>query len=190
MPLRKDPSLAGQFLIAMPAIGDPRFSQSVIYLCAHDDEHAMGLVVNKPHTDLKLGEVLEPFGIDVRRAVAPKPVFDGGPVTPDRGFVLHSPDYQSPEGSKDVGAGLRLTTTRDVLSALGEGKTPQRFFFALGYAGWGGGQLEQELARNAWLVAPGNAEIVFSTKPKARWAAALALLGLDPSQLDSAGGRA
>jgi putative transcriptional regulator len=182
--------LNGKFLIAMPAIGDPRFHQSVIFICAHDSEHAMGLIVNKPHPDLTMGDLLEPFGVAVKRAVAPKPVFDGGPVTPDRGFVLHSPDYESPEGSREVGPGMRLTTTRDVLSALGQGKTPTRALFALGYAGWSAGQLEFELTRNAWLVAPGDSNIVFHCKPKERWAAALNLLGIDPGQLDAAGGSA
>ncbi|MGE0046473.1 MAG: YqgE/AlgH family protein, partial [Hyphomonadaceae bacterium] len=145
-------SLAGKLLIAMPGIGDPRFEQAVIMMCVHDEEQAMGLVVNKPREELQLGDVLDHLGIEAGGALAPRFVLDGGPVRPDRGYVLHSEDYTADAATQDVAPGIKLTATREVLEAMASEKAPNRFVLALGCSGWGAGQLENEMRQNAWLV--------------------------------------
>src|SRR5262249_32643327 len=144
--------LAGKLLVAMPRIGDPRFDRTVIMMCSHTEEHAMGLVINKPKEELTLGDVLDHLGISAAPEVAPIQVLDGGPVRPDRGFVLHSADFVASDSTTDVCPGIRLTATRDILEAVAGEKAPQRFVLALGCSGWGAGQLEDELKQNAWLV--------------------------------------
>ena len=182
-------SLTGKLLVAMPRIGDPRFDRSVIMMCAHTEEHAMGLVINKPKDELTLGDVLDHLGINAAPAMAPLTVLDGGPVRPDRGFVLHSEDYAG-EGAQDVAPGIRMTATRDILEAVAGEHAPERFVLALGCSGWGAGQLENELKQNAWLVVDASDAIVFGAAHEDKWASAIKTLGFDPSQLAGDAGRA
>ncbi|MES1156841.1 MAG: YqgE/AlgH family protein [Alphaproteobacteria bacterium] len=183
-------TLAGKLLVAMPGIGDPRFEKSVIMMCAHNAEHAMGLVINKPKDELTLGDVLDHLGIAADPDVAPRIVLDGGPVRPDRGFVLHSEDFEAGEATQSVAPGIRLTATRDILEAVAGEAAPQRFVLALGCSGWGAGQLENELKNNAWLVVDASDAIVFGAPHEDKWTAAIRTLGFDPSQLTGEMGRA
>lgn len=185
-----DDSLTGKFLVAMPGMGDPRFERSVIMLCAHNAEHAMGLIVNKPKDELTLGDVLDHLGIEPTDNVAPRTVMDGGPVRPDRGYVLHSDDFVAVEGTQDVAPGIRLTATRDILEAVAGRDAPERFILALGCAGWAPGQLEDELRQNAWLVVDADEAIVFSELHENKWDMAIRRLGFEPSQLAGEAGRA
>jgi putative transcriptional regulator len=178
-----DATLTGKLLVAMPGMGDPRFEHSVIMMCAHTREHAMGLIVNKPQDSLTLGDVLDHLGIEAGERLAPRQVLNGGPVRPDRGYVLHSEDFRAEEGTQEVAPGIRLTATRDVLEALASTAPPERFVLALGCAGWGAGQLEDELRQNAWLVVDAEDSIIFGEAHPDKWTAAIAQLGLDPSQL-------
>jgi putative transcriptional regulator len=183
--------LAGKILIAMPGMGDPRFSRAVVLICAHSDDGAMGLIVNKPTPDLKFAILLEQLkiaqigpGRDIR-------VHFGGPVERGRGFVLHSPDYHADGGGTiEVGDDYGMTATQDVLAALASGQGPQEAFLALGYAGWGPGQLESEIARNDWLTGEPGKELVFGTEDAGKWALALRRIGIDPVSLSAAAGRA
>jgi putative transcriptional regulator len=183
-------TLAGKLLVAMPGIGDPRFSRSVIMMCSHDAEHAMGVVVNKPKQELTLSDVLGHLGLQAEGDVAQRAVLDGGPVRRERGFVLHSPDFAAKEGTQEVTPEIRLTATRDVLEAVAGDHAPQRFLLALGCSGWGAGQLESELRRNAWLVVDADDAIVFDDAHDKKWERAIKSLGFDPSQLSSAQGNA
>src|SRR5688572_28446881 len=135
-------TLAGKLLVAMPGIGDPRFERSVIMMCEHDAEHAVGVVINKPRQELKLGDVLDHLGLEAGGDIAGRIVLDGGPVRPDRGFVLHSEDFAAGEGTTEVGPGVRSLATRDVLVAVAGEEAPANFVLALGRAGWGAGQIE------------------------------------------------
>ena len=182
-------SLQGKLLVAMPGMGDPRFEHSVIMMCAHDAEHAMGLIVNKPQDALTLGEVLEHLGIEVGQDIAPRAVMNGGPVRPDRGYVLHSEDFSADDdATQSVTPGIRMTATRDVLEALGGEAPPEHFVLALGCAGWGAGQLEDELRSNAWLIVDAEDAIIFDENHDDKWLRAIAKLGLTPSQLSGAAG--
>lgn len=183
-------SLAGKFLIAMPGISDPRFERAVILVCSHSPQQAMGLVVNKPREELHLSDVLEHLGIPLSPPFGMHAVLDGGPVKPDRGYVLHSEDFEIESSTLPVAPGVRLTMTREVLEALGSQTPPAEFVLALGYAGWDGGQLEQELLANVWLVADAEKDLVFHQALEDRWAHAIRRLGLDPSQLSGEVGRA
>lgn len=180
--------LSNQFLMAMPGMVSGDLAGTVIYLCEHSAKGALGLVINRP-TDLSLAGLLEK--IDLQLEITPDhnaTVFFGGPVHTDRGFVLHSraQDYSS---SIDLGS-LALTTSRDVLEAVAQGRGPERVFVTLGYAGWGAGQLENELAQNAWLNVAAQPNIIFDTAPQDRYAAALKLLGIDPVMLTGDAGHA
>lgn len=183
-------TLAGKFLVAMPGMGDPRFSHSVIVMCSHDARHAMGLVVNKPKEDVGLSDVLEHLGITVDDDLAEREVLDGGPVRPDRGYVLHSEDFAAGDATHTIAPGVRLTATRDILEAVASEHPPARFVLALGHAGWGAGQLEDELRDNAWLIVDADDEIIFGDAHDDKWTRAIKSLGLDPAQLASATGRA
>jgi putative transcriptional regulator len=189
-----DSNLAGKLLIAMPNIGDPRFERAVILMCLHDDTQAMGLILNKPKSELTLGDVFDHLNIRLDGAEAaalkPRPVLDGGPVKPDRGYVLHSPDFAAGATTQTIGPGLRLTATRDVLEAMASASPPSKFVLALGYSGWGPGQLEQELAANAWLVTDAEPAIVFDQTHADKWTRAVRALGLDAIKLPGAAGRA
>ncbi|MEQ8497445.1 MAG: YqgE/AlgH family protein [Gammaproteobacteria bacterium] len=170
--------LTNHFLIAMPTLADPNFSRTVTYICAHNEEGAMGIVVNRP-LDIELGEVLEQMELSTADpAVRTRPVYQGGPVHTDRGFVLHRParDWNS---TITVTADLGVSTSRDILEAISTGTGPSDSLVALGYAGWGAGQLEQEMADNAWLSGPANLAIMFETPAELRWERAAALIGVD-----------
>ena len=188
--------LPGQMLIAMPGIGDPRFERALILICAHDHEHAMGIAVNRPVEGLTVPELLERLEIETRPGLDTDPpqiegaVLIGGPVEVERGFVLHTDDYHAAH-SLDVGRGLALTTTREVLVAMGaHDGHPRRAILALGYAGWGAGQLERELRDNVWLTCDADEALVFDDDHATKWTRALAKLRIDPKFLSSEGGRA
>ncbi|MBL8548002.1 MAG: YqgE/AlgH family protein [Hyphomonadaceae bacterium] len=183
-------TLTGKLLVAMPGMSDPRFDKSVIMMCAHDAEHAMGVVVNRPKDDLMLSEVLGHLGLRPDERVSDRIVLDGGPVRPDRGYVLHTEDFAAGDATQSVAPGLRLTATRDVLEAVAGDQAPASFVLALGCAGWSAGQLEDELRHNAWLVVDYNEAIVFDETHDDKWERAIKSLGFDPSQLSEAAGNA
>lgn len=178
--------LDGQLLIAMPNMLDPRFKRSVVLICAHDEEHAMGIVVNKPLGDVEIGDLFEQLEIDPREGVGGEPVFFGGPVQTERGLVLHTLDYQM-ETTLAVTASIGVTATRDILVDIGGRKPnrpgPERFLLAIGHAGWGGGQLEHEIAMNAWAHCPAEEPIVFDGAKDATWRKALSRLGVTSSAM-------
>lgn len=184
--------LSGQVLIALPAIGDPRFERAVVLVCAHDAEHAMGLVLNRKINGLALGAVLEKLSIACPEARREEAVLLGGPVQPERGFVLHTPDYRSGDGATmEAGPGFACTPTREALEAISRNDgSPRRARLALGYAGWGAGQLEGEIRRNIWLTCPADEALVFGVREEDLWAAALGRLGVDPSFLTAEAGEA
>ncbi|MDX9687944.1 YqgE/AlgH family protein [Halopseudomonas formosensis] len=181
--------LKHHFLIAMPHMEDPRFAQTLIYLCEHNADGAMGLIINRP-SGLNLGDVLEQTspGLDIPAGIGARVVFNGGPVQSERGFVLHrGPGHW--EGSLDLGP-LQLTTSRDILVDMTRGRGPRESFVALGYAGWDAGQLERELMDNAWLSCPADYQILFELEPEQRLNAAARSLGIDLSLLTSQAGHA
>ncbi|MBI3440032.1 MAG: YqgE/AlgH family protein [Proteobacteria bacterium] len=183
-------TVAGKLLVAMPGIGDPRFSRSVIMMCSHDAEHAMGVVINKPKREVKLSEVLGHLGLEAGDNLSARVVMDGGPVRPDRGYVLHSADFAAHESTQDVAPGIRLTATREVLEAVAKTDAPKEFVLALGCSGWGAGQLENELKENAWLVVDADNAIVFDADHARKWERAIKSLGFELSQLSSTQGSA
>lgn len=182
--------LSGQLLIAMPGMGDPRFEKSVVFLCAHSAEGAMGLIVNKPTPDLALDDLLDQLDIDKGEGSKGLTVFFGGPVETGRGFVLHSRDYHGSPSTLQVDEAFSMTATRDILEDIARGLGPAQSLAALGYAGWAPGQLEGELQQNAWLTVDADEAIVFSADIGGKWSAALAKLGIDPLLLSAEGGRA
>jgi putative transcriptional regulator len=180
----------GQFLIAMPGISDPRFERALILVCAHDNQHAMGLAVNQPLDGVTVPDLLERLEIKSTITLPPDLVLIGGPVDGERGFVLHTDDYRV-EHSLEVGPGIALTATREVLEAMaGSGHAPRRALLALGYAGWGAGQLEDEIKENVWLTCEADEALIFDDDYEQKWTRALAKLGVDPERLGSAAGRA
>ncbi|WP_295882613.1 YqgE/AlgH family protein [uncultured Thiohalocapsa sp.] len=182
-------SLTNHFLIAMPGLKDPNFSRTVTYVCEHSEQGAMGIVINRP-MDIKLGEVLDQLDIEPAvLGVADTQVFLGGPVQTDRGFVIHSGPEEF-DSTLRVTPDIHVTTSKDVLEAIAGGEGPARRLVALGYAGWGGGQLEEELSANAWLSGPADADIIFSRPPGERWLAAAQLLGIDLNLLSGEAGHA
>jgi putative transcriptional regulator len=182
--------LTGQMLIAMPGIGDPRFERSLILVCAHDGAHAMGIAVNRPVEGLTLPDLLERLEIKVTGELDDDLVLIGGPVEVERGFVLHTADYHA-EHSLDVDGGLALTTTREVLEAMGSpDQSPRKAVLALGYSGWGAGQLEREIRENVWLTVDADEALVFDDDYDTKWTRALGKLGIDPQFLSAEAGRA
>lgn len=186
--MTQDQTLSHHFLIAMPALEDPNFSRTVTYICEHNEEGALGIVINRP-SELVLGDLLGHLEIECDSDCARAPVHVGGPVQRERGFVLH-PSAGDWEASIEIGGSISVTTSRDILEALASGGGPERFLVALGYAGWGPGQLEQEMAENAWLSGPAEASVIFDTQDDQRWRAAAALLGVDLSLLSADSGHA
>ena len=184
-------SLTGQLLVAMPQMQDPRFARSVVYLCAHgEDAGAMGIVVNKTIDALTVDELYAHLKIEPAvRANRPQPVHFGGPVDPGRGFVLHSADYRE-EGTLEVGREFAMTTTLDILRAMGKGEGPRQCLLALGYAGWGPGQLDAEIQANGWLSVAADADLVFDPDDDSKWTRALAKLGVSPEMLSGEAGHA
>ncbi|MFT5743880.1 MAG: putative transcriptional regulator [Paracoccaceae bacterium] len=183
-------TLVGQLLIAMPGMGDPRFAHSVIYVCAHGDDGAMGLIVNKPAPDLRFGDLLKQLSIPTGEGGDGIRVHFGGPVENGRGFVLHSSEYQSGAGTLAVDDDISMIATQDILEDIAAGKGPARSMLALGYSGWGPGQLEDEIAQNGWLTAHAPADILFGRANEHKWRAALKVLGIDPLLLSAKAGRA
>jgi putative transcriptional regulator len=187
---KRDPGyLDGQLLIAMPAMTDPRFSRSVIYLCAHSADGAVGLVINKPIESLSFIELLDQLDIETPPDSSSHPIHFGGPVESRRGFVLHSAEFVD-EGTLVVDQNIALTATLDILRAIADGSGPQQILLALGYSGWGPGQLEMEFQDNAWLVAPADSQIIFDDRFDSKWKRALATLGIDQSALSGSAGSA
>ena len=182
--------LCGKLLVAMPGMGDRRFDRSVILICAHSPDGAMGLIVNKPVNELNFSMLLAQLNI----APGPGPrdiqVHFGGPVERGRGFVLHSPDYAGGPATIAVPGGYAMTATLDVLEAMAHGTGPRRALLALGYAGWGPGQLEAEIGRNDWLTAEPADDLVFAAEDGGKWLAALRWMGIDPLSLSPTAGRA
>jgi len=182
-------SLAGQFLIAMPGMDDPSFAHGVTLLCQHNEEGAIGLLVNRP-ADFRLGDVLEQMQIpcdldDINRM----PILHGGPVQTERGFVLHDGERQW-DASYRIDPHWSVTTSRDILAATAAGEGPENIVIALGYAGWEAGQLDREMKANAWLTTDADSRIVFDTPVEERWKAAAGLVGFDVGQLAGYAGHA
>jgi putative transcriptional regulator len=182
-------SLQDHFLIAMPAMADPNFTETVTYICKHDAEGAFGIVINRPG-DLSLGEMLGQLAIELEdRSVAEIPVLHGGPVEPERGFVLHRSNRKF-ESTLETGNDIKITSSPDILTAIGSGEDIGPVVVALGYAGWGRGQLEAELGSNTWLTVPANPAIIFETPFEQRWTAALGLPGVDIRRITRYAGHA
>lgn len=182
-------NLTDNFLIAMPSLEDPYFSNALVYVCEHNENGALGIIVNRP-IDMNLAGLFEKIDIKLEQAaLADLPVYFGGPVQLDRGFVLHRPlgHWQS---TLAVNAEIGLTSSRDILAAVGGSGDPQAFLVSLGYAGWDAGQLEDELAQNSWLTVPAKASILFDLPPEERLPAALQKLGVSFSQLSDIAGHA
>ena len=183
------PYLTNQFLIAMPGLEDPNFFHSVTYICEHNEEGALGLVINRP-LQMQLGEILQHIKLEhVEPEARQLPVHLGGPVQQDRGFVLHEPlgDW---DATLRVTDRIGITSSIDILEAIARNCGPQRSLIALGYAGWGAGQLEREMAENAWLSGPADPDILFNTPDAERWKAAAASLGIDLDLLSGEAGHA
>lgn len=183
--------LTGKLLIAMPGMGDLQFEHSVVFLCSYSAKGAMGLIINKPAEDVVLADLLDQLEI------TPNPpergqmmVHFGGPVEGARGFVLHTADYDANLHSMEVSDAFRMTATLDILEDIAKGQGPERALMMLGYAGWGPGQLENEIAMNGWLTAEADPELVFDVPNNGKWAAALKTLGVDPLTLSASAGHA
>lgn len=181
--------LTGQLLIAMPHMKDPRFERSVIYVCVHNAEGAMGLVVNRLADELTFPDLMEQLGIETGQDRSDLPIHIGGPVESGRGFVLHTSDYK--QGSTiRVDDGVNLTATVDILKDIAEGRGPRQALLALGYAGWGAGQLDGEIQQNTWLNVPADETLIFDTDLAHKWERSIAKLGVDVSLLSGDAGHA
>lgn len=189
MPDTSPLSLRNHLLIAMPMLEDPNFFHTVTYICEHNDEGAMGIVINRP-TDISLGDLLKQLDIVPDEGLdTTVPVFEGGPVQHEHGFLLHTP-VGNWNASLPITEQIALTTSKDILESLAVGAGPERYLLALGYAGWGPGQLEEEISANTWLSGPATLELLFDTPPEKRWHQAAALLGVDLGLLSSETGHA
>jgi putative transcriptional regulator len=190
-------NLSGQLLVAMPSMSDRRFRRSVIYMCSHSDEGAMGLIVNQRSPDVSLADLLSQLGVtddDVERpapyALLEQAVLNGGPVSTERGFVLHTSDYFADEATLAIGDGVCLTATIEILKAMAAGQGPRRSVLALGYSGWAPGQLEAEIGANGWLHCPADRDLIFDTDLELKYVRALSKIGIDLSHLISDAGHA
>jgi putative transcriptional regulator len=193
----KEPGyLDGQILVAMPTIRDDRFSRTVIYLCAHSSEGAMGIVINKPAPHIKIGDLLvqldvlpqQPIELPMRAEAVR--VLKGGPVETQRGFVLHSADFFIKDSTLSIDDRICLTATLDILKAIARGQGPESAILALGYAGWAPGQLESEIHANGWLNCAADPDLIFGSDPEAKYEHALRKIGIDPAKLSSEAGHA
>jgi putative transcriptional regulator len=189
--------LDGQLLVAMPVMSDPRFARSVIYLCAHSEDGAMGLVINQRASHISFPDLLERLGIvpaapegQLANGIRDMSIHVGGPVETGRGFVLHSSDYFANDSTLPIEDGVCLTATIDILKAIAAGRGPDRAILALGYAGWSPGQLESEIHANGWLNCPADLDLIFDPDIDAKYRRALAKIGIDPSHLVSDAGHA
>ena len=182
-------SLTGHLLLAMPGMADPNFQHAVTYICEHSPSGALGIIINKP-MDMDLGEVFEQLSLAAETpALCAQPVLRGGPVQTERGFVLHEMPRKW-DATTSVGHSIYVTTSQDILTDIAAGKGPARMVLALGYAGWGAGQLEEEILHNAWLTVPATADIVFETPYEQRWKAAVHSLGINLASLSLDAGHA
>lgn len=183
-------NLTGKLLIAMPGMGDPRFEHSVVFICEHNEQGAMGLIVNKPAPEISMAELFEQLSIETGATEPDMPVHFGGPVEGGRGFVLHSPDYSSKLQSLAIGDAFCMTATLDILEDIAAGAGPKDALMMLGYSGWGPDQLEAEISMNGWLTAEAGPDLVYGLPDEAKWEAALKTLGIDPLTLSASAGRA
>jgi putative transcriptional regulator len=191
--LTADPNenfLEGKLLIAMPGMPDPRFEKSVIFMCAHSAKGAMGLIINKPIDGLSFRELMGKFNIDVTMQDRNPPILFGGPVNMERGFVLHSSDYTNQDATLTVTSELCLTATTDILEAISKGQGPSKSVLALGYAGWGTGQIESEILANGWIHCDADSGLIFDVGYEAKWETAIGKLGAAVSGLSAEAGRA
>lgn len=182
--------LTGKLLIASPLIGDPRFDRAVVYMCAHGPDHAMGIILNKPMGALRLPALFEQLEVKSEIEVPDAAVLDGGPVDRDRGFVLHTSDIELGPATMEIAPDIGLTATREILEAIASHAAPRRSLLALGYAGWGEGQLEDEIGANAWLVADPDEALLFDADYERKWERALKTLGVTPEFLTASSGHA
>ena len=180
--------LSGQFLLSMPGMGDERFERAVIAICSHDEDAALGIVVNHVRGDVDAHGLMEQLDVDAGNMAA-APVYAGGPVEPARGFVLHSNEYEG-QGTLSVAGRWSLTATLDILRDIAAGKGPRRWLLALGYTGWGEGQLEEEMTRHGWMAVPGSTELLWGTRVSDRWRTGYAEAGIDVGMLSASAGRA
>lgn len=191
--LSSDPDesfLEGKLLIAMPGMPDPRFEKSVIFMCAHSAKGAMGLIVNKPIDGLTFPDLMDKFNIRVTADLGLAPVLFGGPVQLGRGFVLHSSDYASSDATLPITSEISLTATTDILVAISEGRGPSKSMLALGYAGWGDGQIEDEILSNGWIHCDADPSLIFGSHHDTKWETAIKKLGAAVSGLSAEAGRA
>jgi putative transcriptional regulator len=193
----ESPYLDGQVLVAMPGMMEETFARSVIYVCAHSAEGAMGIILNRPAANVNMPDLLvqleivpEPERIRLPQRVGQMQVLMGGPVETSRGFVLHSPDFHIPQSTLPIDDSVCLTATIDILRAIAAGIGPKNAVLALGYAGWGAGQLELELQANGWLNCPADAELIFNTAADVRYEMALRRIGIEPAMLSMEAGHA
>lgn len=189
-PRGTDGFLLGKLLVALPGMPDPRFEKSVIFMCAHSEKGAMGLIVNKPFEGLSFREMVAKLDVTVTANAPDPPVLFGGPVGTGQGFVLHTSEYAGNDATMQVTSGISLTATVDILRAIAEGRGPEKSLFALGYAGWGPGQIENEIAANGWIHCDADNAIVFKRDVVSKWEQALAKLGANISGLSSDVGHA
>lgn len=183
-------SLKGKLLLSMPTLNDPRFYHAVIFICAHDETGAMGIIINHPLPGMKMGDLFNELKFDVSdQRIGDTIVLSGGPVETSRGFLLHTSDFTLP-GTIPVDDKFAISSTTDALQAVAEGKGPKEMLFAIGYAGWGAGQLDDELHENSWMVLDANYELVFNTEIADKWDRAMARNGIDPSRLSTDAGNA
>ncbi len=194
---RHDTFLKGQLLVAMPVMTDRRFARSVIYMCAHSDEGAMGLIINHRADHISFPDLLERLGIIAHEAedgisndIFDRQVHVGGPVETGRGFVLHSSDYHANDSTLPIDSEISLTASVEILKAIATGEGPAHAMLALGYAGWSAGQLESEIQANGWLHCPADLDLLFDADLEGKYTRALAKIGVDPSHLVSDAGHA
>ena len=188
-PMMQSGYLRGKLLLAMPNMGDPRFERAVICMCEHSADGAMGIIVNQPALHIEFEELMEQLEIPLPDNHAEVSVFTGGPVEPNRGFVLHSADYTQ-DSSLVISEIVAVTATVEILRALAASEGPSRSLLALGYAGWAPGQLEDEIQQNAWLHTDLDMDLLFTTEPELKWPLAMAKLGVDISMLSGTAGHA
>jgi len=186
---KKDNYLVGRLLLAMPQMGDPRFYKAVVFVCSHDENGAMGLVINHALPGLDIGALLQQMKIEVDESTQDTPVMSGGPVESARGFILHSNDFKQKD-TVHVCDDISVTGTVDALKVIATGQGPAQMLFILGYAGWGAGQLDQELQQNAWLVIDPDADLIFGPGTDEKWDRAVRKLGIDPGMFSGASGSA
>lgn len=183
-------SLKGRLLLSMPTLNDPRFYHAVIFICAHDETGAMGIIINHPLPGMTMGDLFGELKFNAAQEdIAALPVLSGGPVETSRGFLLHTADFSLP-GTIPVNEQFAVSSTTDALEAVAKGKGPKEMLFAVGYSGWGAGQLDEELHENAWIVLDANYELVFNTEIADKWDRAMSRNGIDPTRLSTDAGNA